>query len=529
MKYLVALAAVVCVPLAPTSALAAAPECFGPDETLDYELTEPAVVGVCFDDGTNLTIQVTQEPSKGDVETTPASGDEPAQIQYTANALGSDTLRFQATDGAETSNEVTVTTNNIPFVDDPPACFGSELPEPGDFEVGESALLGDCFDPEGGDVHVTITQQGTHGTAIVQDQDTPAAYLSYTAADAGGNDTVKFKASDGTQESGVFTATTHNVPFVNDTPICFPTGDTFDLFVPTIAGACEDEEDDPLTIAILQQPARGTVETIEQGSRLAAPLYTARVPGADVFRFQASDGNTTSDPVTVTTDNVGVLPNLAPRCPRTIGRLAAVGERRAFGCEDLENDPVTYSILQAPAKGSVDRVDAPSGRHLLRYTAERVGLDFLTFRASDGKGGQSPVVPVTFTNRPLLSGSTSGGSATPDRRGNITLRARVDCAGVGEGPDCRVSAAASAKLAPRAAAATKRKKARTVKIGKSHFVVKAGSTGKVRVKLSKKGLKLLRRLRKIKATVTVDVTRGAIGAHKKIKVTLKAPKRKRTK
>ena len=95
----------------------------------------------------------------------------------------------------------------------------------------------------------------------------------------------------------------------------------------------------------------------------------------------------------------------------------------------------------------------------------------------------------------------------------------VDC--TGQGPDCAVTTTVSG---PAAASAEKK---RSVKLGGSSFTVKAGATGKVKVKLTKKELRQQKRANRIEATVVVSVMRGSARVTKTVRVTLKAPKRGR--
>ena len=527
MKLLLAAAVAACFLLVPASALAATPECYGFDEgeTLDYELTEFSTIGACYDeDGDTITIEVTQEPTKGDAATEPSNEGFPAFISYTPDTIGEDTIEFKASDGTNTSNEVTVTTNNIAFTDDPPDCYGSELPDPDQYEVGEQTGLGACYDDEFQNLHITITQNGTHGTATVIDQDTPDASVAYTATDSTGDDTIKFKAHDGTSDSAVFTATTQNVPFVDDAPYCYAAGGTFEIGVASLAGECYDDEADPLHITITQSPTRGAASVAGQDTPGATVQYTASVPGADVFKFKASDGNSDSTEETVTTNNVGASGNHPPVCSSGAFNLE-IGAGHDYSCTDPDGDALSYATVSAPTKGSVRGLNGPSR---LRYTATAPGMDTFQVGVTDGRGGSTTATVTSFNTArtPKFGGGSSAGSATPNSKGVVTLKTTVDCSG--GGPDCKVTAAAAAKVAGAAAvAAKKKKKAKTVKLGKSSFVVKSGAKGKVRVKLSKKGLKLLKKLRKIKATVTVRITRGNQTVTKKIKVTFKAPKAKK--
>jgi hypothetical protein len=67
---------------------------------------------------------------------------------------------------------------------------------------------------------------------------------------------------------------------------------------------------------------------------------------------------------------------------------------------------------------------------------------------------------------------------------------------------------------------------RQVKLGGSTYTLAAGKNGAVRTKLTKRGLRFLRRYRRIKATIAIEVRKGALVTAKKVKVTLRAPTRR---
>ena len=57
-------------------------------------------------------------------------------VRYSASSVGADSFKFKASDGSSDSNEVTVTTDNVPAVNDPPQCSGPVVPVL-EVEVGE--------------------------------------------------------------------------------------------------------------------------------------------------------------------------------------------------------------------------------------------------------------------------------------------------------------------------------------------------------------------------------------------------------
>ncbi len=142
----------------------------------------------------------------------------------------------------------------------------------------------------------------------------------------------------------------------------------------------------------------------------------------------------------------------------------------------------------------------------------------------DGEEGGSPTI-----DEPSVGGPKSAGSAKVSSRGTLTVpKQSLDC--TGDGPDCGARTAMTGSVpASKARASARRRKAKTVKLGGSRFTVEAGEKGKVTIKLTRKGLKLLKRLKRIKAKITITVKRGDEVFKKTVKVTLKAPKPKRGK
>jgi hypothetical protein len=119
---------------------------------------------------------------------------------------------------------------------------------------------------------------------------------------------------------------------------------------------------------------------------------------------------------------------------------------------------------------------------------------------------------------PTFSGSASRARTT--RNGRVTVPLRIGCPP--PGVDCGVSVAATARV--RASASARRE---LVKLGRSHYVVKVGTSGETRFNLNAKGRRWLRRLRRIQANVELAVTRASSVTRKNITVRLKAPRRTR--
>lgn len=130
--------------------------------------------------------------------------------------------------------------------------------------------------------------------------------------------------------------------------------------------------------------------------------------------------------------------------------------------------------------------------------------------AQPGKGTDPPA-------RPSISGSASVGTVRVSATGSATLGGRrVACPSQGQA--CRVAVAASAPSAGRASGS---RKAKRLQLGAASYVVKAGRTGAVKLRLNRKARRLLRRRKGIAARVTVTVRRGSVRATKTYRVTFR--------
>ena len=372
------------------------PQCGGSFQ-LHVEVGDPPVdAGSCFDDERDdLTITITQPPLKGTAEV--ANQDTPfASVRYSASSPGADSFTFRANDGSADSNEVTVTTDNVAAVNDPPQCGGSFQLH---VEVGDPPVdAGSCFDDEGDDLTITITQPPQKGTADVANQDTPFASVRYSASSLGA-DSFTFRANDGSADSNEVTVTTDNVAAVNDPPQC---GGSFQLHVevgdpPVDAGSCFDDEGDDLTITITQPPQKGTAEVANQDTPFASVRYSASSPGADSFTFGANDGSADSNEVTVTTDNVAAV-NDPPQCEGPFFPLyVEVGDPPvdAGPCFDDERDDLTITITQPPQKGTAEVANQGTPSPSLMYAATSVGADSFSYKASDGSSDSNEATTTT--------------------------------------------------------------------------------------------------------------------------------------
>jgi uncharacterized protein YggU (UPF0235/DUF167 family) len=373
------------------------PQCYG-SPLLQVEVADPpSFAGNCSDlDGDNLTITITQQPQKGTAAIV-GQGMLHPQVEYSASALGADSFKFKASDGSSESNEVTVTTDNVPAVNDPPQCWSAVSGDVGLWDP--PVVAGYCLDDEHANLTIAITQQPQKGTVEVVGQGTQYPWVKYSAT-AVGADSFKFKANDGSSDSNEVTVTTNNVPGTNDPPQCDGSPVNLDVEVgdpPVYGGACHDEERDNLTITITQQPQKGTAEVVSQGTPAAWVQYSATAVGADSFKFKANDGTSDSNEATVTTTNTPTV-NDPPRCYGPSPLEVEVGDLPSFAgsCFDEEGDEFTITITGQPQKGTAEVVtEGVPPITQVRYSATSVGADSFKFKASAGTSGSNEVTVTT--------------------------------------------------------------------------------------------------------------------------------------
>jgi hypothetical protein len=166
-----------------------------------------------------------------------------------------------------------------------------------------------------------------------------------------------------------------------------------------------DPDGDPVTYTVVTAPGKGTLTGI-----LPNLTYrpTANANGADSFTYRASDGSLNSSTVTV---NILISPvNDAPLANST-SLTTNEDTNLAFvlSASDPEGSALTYTILSAPAKGTLTGTP-PNLTY--RPAANVSGSDSLTFKVSDGdleSGTATVSVSITAVNDAPVANS---GSAT---------------------------------------------------------------------------------------------------------------------
>ena len=224
------------------------------------------------------------------------------------------------------------------------------------------------------------------GTVDIRPGDTSAVIrvpvLANTVGEADESLTLQLQsAANAALGSGRATGTIRAAP-PNRAPTCQPKA----VSVPAggsnqFSANCTDADGNPLRYEIVTQGTRGDARV--RAGKLRYEAHSS-ASGTDAFTYQASDGQLTSEPATVTVTITGApQPNRSPVCEnRSMSVPAGGSETVRPTCSDPDGDPLTFQIVAQGVNGTASVTD----RGRLQYTANpgASGDDSFTYRASDG-------------------------------------------------------------------------------------------------------------------------------------------------
>jgi hypothetical protein len=186
-------------------------------------------------------------------------------------------------------------------------------------------------------------------------------------------------------------------------------------------------------------------------------------------------------------------------------------------CSDRNSQPLSYAIASQPAHGTVTVLDAAAGRVRYAPTPGYGGADGFGFTASDGTNTSAPAsVTLNVTpdlTKPALRILTRRTRAT--RRG--VVRVRLRCL-----PGERCDGALSARTLRKVGLPGQRR--RILRLRRRAFHIAEGARATVRLRMSKRGLRILKRKHRLllRATATARDPAGNVGRATR-RVTLLAP------
>jgi hypothetical protein len=336
-----------------------------------------------------------------------------SQVTYTPNANfhGADSFTYTASDGNGGTDSATVTITVTPVNDAPVAGDDTaSVVEDGSVAI---TVLGNDADVDDDLLSVTSVTQGTHGTVVINGDDT----VTYTpAADYNGSDSFTYTVSDG--ESDDTATVTVTVGAANDAPIASndsaSTSEDNPVTV-TVLGNDTDPENDTLSVASVTQGTNGAVVINANNTVTYTPA--ANFHGADSFTYTASDSNGGTDTatVTVTISSVNDAP-VANDDPASVAEDGSVTVAVLANDTDADNDTLTVTARTQGAHGTVTL-------NPVTYTpaANYNGPDTFTYTISDGHGGtDTATVNVTVgaaNDAPVANNDT----ATVAEDGSVTV------------------------------------------------------------------------------------------------------------
>jgi VCBS repeat-containing protein len=265
---------------------------YSTDEDTVLGIDPPGVLGNDSDpDGDQLTAIKLTDPQHGTLN---SNGD--GSFAYTPHPgyAGSDSFTYRANDGALDSNVASVSITITPTNDPPVADADSySMAEDTPLAIDPPGVLVNDSDAEGDPLTAHLVQGPGQGTLNLN----PDGSFIYTPIpNFNGEASFTYRASDSQDDSNVATATVTVTP-VNDAPLADDQALTTEEDTPkaTILSAY-DEENDPLTYSVIDEPRHGTLSGVAPNV-----LYTPQAGyyGVDSFTFRVNDGTADSNLATI--------------------------------------------------------------------------------------------------------------------------------------------------------------------------------------------------------------------------------------
>jgi len=367
----------------------------------DLQVITPRNVAIPFtltaSDAENdpVSFTIVNDPTRGSLSGTPPN------LIYTPNldVFGTDSFTFKVNDGTTDSNLGTVTITISPVLNPPntqPVANGQNVNTTRN-QAKSMTLTGS--DAENATLVFTVVDNPTHGQLSGV-----APTLTYQpAAGYVGADSFTFKVSDGDLESTLATVNINIIAFNSAPTANSQTTNTGRNQAKQITLTATDADNDPLTYALLSQPANGTL------SGSAPNLTYTPQPGffgTDSFTFKVNDGQADSNTATISINiSEGALNSAPTANNQTVGTAQATPKQITLSASDADNNPLTYVIVGQPANGTL----SGSGPNLT-YTPQPgfFGTDSFTFKVNDGQADSNTATVTINVAANAAQGSVTG-------------------------------------------------------------------------------------------------------------------------
>jgi hypothetical protein len=377
--------------------------------TTDEDVAAVGVLAGSDVDSASLTYSIVAAPTMGTVTITdPATG--AYAYSPNANANGADSFTFRVSDAQADSNVATVSVTLVPVNDAPVVANVNLLTS---YTAAVNTRLS-ATDIDSSSLTFAIVANGAIGTANV----TNGNEFQYVPnPGASGTDFVTFKANDGSLDSNVATVTIDLVAVNLVTP---NGGETVVVNMPSVIQWTATHTD---TIDVeLSRDAGLTWTPIAGCTGLAGTAtsctWTPTAPATTAARVQVTgtkQGRVARD---LSAATFTIHQNQPPVA--SDGTLTTNEDTPGNGVLGASDDgpSLVFSIVAAPAKGSVSVINPATGTYVYTPNANANGADTFTFKADDGSL-ESNVATVSVTIVPVndppsaFNGSLSTNQNTP--------------------------------------------------------------------------------------------------------------------
>jgi gliding motility-associated-like protein len=262
--------------------------------------------------------------------------------------LGPDSLVYEACNllnfcGVAVLYINVVPENQTPTANDDAFTTDEDITLNGEVGVNDS-------DPEGDTLTYQVVSSTTNGT-LTLNSDGSFSYIPN--AEYSGLDSFTYSACDSQGVCDNATVTITVVP-VNDAPIAVDdnnSGAEEESVSGNVSPNDSDVEGDSLNFQLVSNPGNGTVTLSNDGSYTYTP--NADFYGTDTFLYEACDASACDTAmVTIIIDNINdgvdAIDDLY-----TINQGETLNNDVSTNDVDVDNDPITYSVVDAPSNGSV--------------------------------------------------------------------------------------------------------------------------------------------------------------------------------
>jgi Domain of unknown function (DUF4347)/Bacterial Ig domain/Calx-beta domain len=346
-------------PVSANSTFATAPN--APIEDTAFTGTLAAATDV--DGDTPLTYEIVTNPTKGAVVFTNANTGA-FTFTPTANANGTDSFTYRVIDGKGGISPTYTANLTIAAVNDAPTAANGTATTLEDTALTNQAL------PTATDIETNpvtyelVAGSAVGGTVVVNAAGT---YTFTPTANFNGPASFRYRVRDNQTTNNLSPEYTMAIAVtpVNDAPVSAnsqftPTEDT--VFTGTLPTATDVENDTPLTYEIVTGPTKGTVAFTDASRGAFTFTPTANANGADSFTYRVKDPNGGVSPTYTATLAIAAVndaPTAANGTATTAEDTPITGITAVLPAAiDLDNNPVTYSLVAGSAVGGTAVVNA---------------------------------------------------------------------------------------------------------------------------------------------------------------------------